>query len=336
MNTDHCITTREFLQTLFANIPVGYLELTFISPPELSLYGPIVGWAPMPLALTEQQIQWIASMNGRGYGAYYGLAVRGCKYEPVEKISKRTGNPYKAYPRGKAHDATYIAALWADVDSTAPEALKKLQDAIPSITIASGGGYHGLWLLKEPLALDNEFTFHAVVRTLKGIAYEVDGDPHVAELARVFRLPGTVNTKPKRKGARCEVIEWIPELRYDFTDFADLAERVRRYEPPRVSVTIPDGIRLSLPDWVQRYLESGAPEGTRNARLYAAAIEYRANGYTQSDALRDLGARARADGLDDDEIARTIDSAWKSEHGQPNLPSHIKARMSAYNPGGVS
>jgi hypothetical protein len=326
------ITINEFLRTLFGGVSEGYLELAFIAPPETKLFGPIIGWVKLPATLSESQLGWIASMNGKGYGAYYGLTPRGVKHERVQKVSLRTGNPYYVYPRGKAHDATHVTALWADVDSTDPAALQKLQDATPSITIASGGGYHGLWLLKQPLHLD-EFARHAVTRTLKGLAYHVGGDPHVAELARVFRLPQTINTKPARHGARCEVVEWIPELRYDFEDLAPFADDARRHEPLSVAVSLPDGARLDLRPWVRRYLEHGAAEGERNSTLFAAAIEYRVNGYSRADAERDLVARARADGLDEGEIVRTIESAWKSSYGQPNLPTHIKARVAAYEGG---
>jgi hypothetical protein len=328
---DRQVSTVEFIQELFRDTPTGYIELTFISPPELGLFGPIVGWITLPASnMNEQHARWIASMNRKGYGCYYGLAVRGAKYETITRTSKRTGREYKTYPRGKAADATYLTCLWADIDVYGADGYtiaSGLRPA-PSVIISSGGGWHALWLFAEPLAID-DFNRQGITRALHGIAMVAGGDTHVKDLARVFRLVGTTNTKPQRNNAPCEVVDWLPDLRYQLSDFQTYIDKARVHDVPRVTCPLPDGLRLSLPKWVLAYLEGGEAEGRRNSMLFAATIEYRANGYSRVDADRDLVARAMADGLTEEETRRTMDSAWKSPYGDPNIPTYLKISMAA-------
>lgn len=73
-----------------------------------------------------------------------------------------------------------------------------------------------------------------------------------------------------------------------------------------------NGTHPPLPPRTQQYLAYGAPPGSRNSELYAAAQQFYAAGYTQAEADAQLRPRARADGLADDEIDRTIASAYRS------------------------
>ena len=329
------ITTREFIQELFKGVSAGYIEVTFISPPEVGLFGPIVGWIDLPASnMTANHVRWIADMNHRNYGCYYGLAVRGVKYAPIQRTSKRTGKPYKSYPRGKSLDASHITCLWADIDVYGADGytIASGMHPAPSVIIASGGGWHALWLFAEPLAID-DFNRQDITRALHGIALVAGGDTHVKDLARVFRLPGTLNTKPQRNNAPCEVVDWIPDRRYQLADFQAYINKARVNDVPRVARDLPAGLRLDLPQWVRAYLEGGEAEGRRNSMLFAATIEYRANGYSRSDADRDLVSRALADGLTEEETRRTMDSAWKSPYGDPNIPDYLKISMAAADNG---
>lgn len=68
-----------------------------------------------------------------------------------------------------------------------------------------------------------------------------------------------------------------------------------------------------LPPRTLHYLLHGAPVGSRNPELYAAAQQFFAAGYTQQEAEQRLRPRAQADGLPDSEIDKTIASAYKSQ-----------------------
>lgn len=89
-----------------------------------------------------------------------------------------------------AKDARYgsMDAVWERVNNLDP--LPQ-----PSVIIHSGGGLHLYWLLHEPFELtaDNR---QGVKDLLKRWVAEIGGDD-VKDLARVLRVPGTVNIKPK-------------------------------------------------------------------------------------------------------------------------------------------
>jgi hypothetical protein len=338
MSTPDVSTGLEFLQGLFSGIDSGWLELTCISPPEKKLYGPIVGWVPFPLTdRLEKAEAWVSKMNTRGYGVYYALAVRGQKKAPIERVSKRTGRKYYGYPRGKEQDATHITALWADIDEISADAYTRIVHfrPTPSITIFSGGGWHALWLFDKPLAVTVE-NIADIKAALNGIAKIIHGDQHVTDLARVFRLPGTINTKPGRNGALCQVVDFDTQLTYSFDSFTEYVALGRVQQRPAVTRVLPADVRLPLRRWVIEYIHSGAPEGERNSRLYAATIEFRANGFTRDETDRVLIPRAVADGLDNTEIHRTMESAWRSGKGTNNLPDHLAAIAASDDMGGES
>lgn len=213
----------EFLQTLYGGVDRGWLESTFLAPDGVKVYPrTVVLWRELPIGTVDPAMPKIHAMNAQGYGCYYGVSVRRERKQGEWRVKKQTGEKYWCeYPRGSERDALYLTALYADIDAKdyggdlqrAREQVASLQ---PSITVASGGGYHGLLLLDTPLAIHDDNRAD-VKRTLKGIAKHVSSDPSVAELARVLRLPGTVNTKPERAGARCEVVDAQP-IRYRYED----------------------------------------------------------------------------------------------------------------------
>ena len=70
----------------------------------------------------------------------------------------------------------------------------------PSVIIDSGGGLHAYWLLNEAIdvsadAQDAETTEEAITSACKQLAGICAGDLNVCDLARVMRLPGTLNSK---------------------------------------------------------------------------------------------------------------------------------------------
>jgi hypothetical protein len=89
---------------------------------------------------------------------------------------------------------------------------------LPSITVASGGGVHAYWLLKEPM--ETQGNIERIEAVLRQLADIVAGDLSVCEVSRVMRLPGTHNTK---NGAwkEVEVTSFHPERRYEFDDIEE-------------------------------------------------------------------------------------------------------------------
>ncbi len=222
-------------------------------------------------------------LNGEGYGVYFAPCLRSQK-------------------KGNAASAALLPALWIDIDG--PEEhrqrdLERLQafDPPPSVIVASGGGWHGYWLLDEPLLLveDNK---QKIGRVMQGLFTALGGDKgYVKSVASVMRLPGSINTKPDRDGAAVHITDWHPDRRYTLGcfDWLEVQPRPQVERIGNLNVVTLNG-NAPLPPRTESYLSSGATNGNRNHELFAAACQLRDAGYSQSDAERELVTRYVADG----------------------------------------
>jgi hypothetical protein len=139
--------------------------------------------------------------------------------------------------RFKETDVRWIACLWVDVDfdqinadhAKAREIVRARLAALgfpPSAIVFSGGGWHLYWLLRTPASGGDL----ARVKALnKALAERLLGD-HAWDLARVLRVPNTMNMKPKRNGARCAIEELDPLRAYTLDD-AESALAVKQAGP---------------------------------------------------------------------------------------------------------
>lgn len=135
------------------------------------------------------------------------------------------------YHRGEAIDAIELPGLWADLDfGTAGHAEKKYLPhppdehaaaslieiaglPMPTLWIHSGGGLYAWWLLHEPMTINGDENLRAYLDTLskkwqhviakaaasRGWYYGTES----SDLARVLRLPGTVNRKVDGRPRPC-------------------------------------------------------------------------------------------------------------------------------------
>lgn len=121
--------------------------------------------------------------------------------------------------RGTPHD-TRTAETRARGMALALRHLDTLQPR-PSATVNTGGGWHAYWLLEQPWLLDSDEARTQAAALVKRWAAFVGGDPAAADLARILRLPGTVNGKyPDRPPVT--LAEWHPDLRYSVQALLDV------------------------------------------------------------------------------------------------------------------
>jgi len=105
-----------------------------------------------------------------------------------------------AHERARAEDIVAASALFADFDADDrdPQTLLARIEAIqpaPSVIVASGGGYHAYWLLAEPVALADEAARADWAAIQRWWVRHVGADPAACDLARLLRVPGTMNGK---------------------------------------------------------------------------------------------------------------------------------------------
>jgi hypothetical protein len=188
-----------------------------------------------------------------------------------ERIDPETGLP-KPPERVRGGNAEIVAinALYAEFDAKhygSKEAALAHIEALPippAVLVDSGGGYHGYWTFPKPVRVTDANREDLRRLQARWNAY-VGGDPQAKDLARVLRLPGTLNTK---------------------------------YDPPRPVFFVwydPDHIYLF---GLQRHLNHFAPEPARPTPKAAAPIVAQQGGlrvraYGQAALARELETLAR-------------------------------------------
>ena len=149
-----------------------------------------------------------------------------------------------------------------------------------SAVVHSGRGLHGYWLLRESIPLRAEDQRRRFAARLRALSTKLGGDPAVADVARVLRLPGSLNYKydPPRpvrllalraRRYRIEELDrWIgtgPTSTAGAPTHLGPADRAAAAAPPRDR-------------WVSRLLREGAPRRQRNVACARLAGYFRAHG----------------------------------------------------------
>lgn len=182
-----------------------------------------------------------ARRDNAGFGVYFGTCTR------------RDGES-----SGNLTTVIECPALWADIDCVKQGLTgKEVMEALsflpfkPSIVINSGGGLHVYWVLEAPVDIsEDQPAREAVSAALRALAGVLAGDMKATDLARVMRLPGTLNTKAELlaryggKPALCEVIEdtgrvydleqlceWLSEQRAVLHGKSEAPKPVREDDP---------------------------------------------------------------------------------------------------------
>lgn len=152
------------------------------------------------------------------------------------------------HSRGAESDSQEFVGLWADIDIAGPghKTTKVLPQNVddacriiaesglpdPTVWVHSGGGLYPWWLLRNPHRLVGEEGVDQAKVMVQGwqkiIAHSAAKlgfhyGTEVGDLARVLRVPGTVNRKAGLE-RRCEILHWgaqsydLGELEVAFTD----------------------------------------------------------------------------------------------------------------------
>lgn len=155
-------------------------------------------------AAVREAVEHLGAANALGWGGYVAVGLR----------RPELGR----WRRGGTDDVAALPALFVDVDDPCPETLRKLRDfrPAPSCIVNSGGGYHAYWWLDDPPT-----KVGSLPPLLQALTTNLGGD--ALSIAHSLRLPGTVNTKPERCGARCHVID-LREESYRLADFEPLID----------------------------------------------------------------------------------------------------------------
>ena len=182
-------------------------------------------------------------------------------------------NKYVKQP-GSKNNCKKTRVLWADYDDMGQlEVEYRIDNAGlpgPSMIINSGHGIHCYWLLDKPAGPEIE-------PVLKAIVNKTAADGQAAELARVMRLPGTLNVKDAP--VRCEILEKNNKI-YSLEDIAGiLGVKPERPQETTEGQKKPDidykGIISKVDRPCIKSMLGGVEKGERNFVLGRLAMYFR-------------------------------------------------------------
>lgn len=147
----------------------------------------------------------------------------------------------------------------------------------PSITVHSGGGVHAYWLLDQPVLIGDDATRARIDSVQKRWGALQQTDKGVNDLARVLRVPGTLNFKynPARP---VEIRLWQPDRVYDLATLEALL-------PPAPT---PASAQPSMPNTIADQdllaMARKSSSGAKFDRLWAGDFQrYYANDHSTGD-----------------------------------------------------
>ncbi|MGI8958552.1 MAG: hypothetical protein ACR2IV_02095 [Bryobacteraceae bacterium] len=190
---------------------------------------------------------------------------------------------YGATNRCPSDEVAGICGFWADFDLKSDAHPKSLpatiEDALtiapaplpPTVVINTGNGVHGWWLFKEPWIFDTDderaqaatliSRLHTLLRynsSQRGWAFD-----RLSDLARVLRIPGTVNAKDPNN-LKHVTVHSVTHHRYNPSDF----------EPLLDDLAIPNSNaeQRTAKEWAERFADKALIINL-NARIPQESLE---------------------------------------------------------------
>lgn len=287
---------RDFLSTLYRDSQ-GFLELR-------ALGGHGAPWQEFAALHAHNQVEsFCATATLQKRNVFFGVCLR-----------DGAG--------GRKENLTFVPCIWTDIDfkqTSRERALKSLKE-LPfkaSIIVLSGGGAHVYFVLKEPVSLvDDPTTIEKIENINKRLALHVGGDPASTDIARILRLPDSINFKydPPRP---VRVIH-LEKFQYELDDFDFLPE----LPEPKQETKHGNG------EWITNALR-GVESGSRNATGAKLAGYFLAQGI-HLDIILELLAlwnsrnRPPLDGKEIEQVVRSI-LRYEGNHAELYGPRQCRA-----------
>lgn len=116
-----------------------------------------------------------------------------------------------------SNNVQFLTCLYVDIDGVTPEEaeqrLCKSDLPKPTMMVNSGGGVHYYWFFNRPAQANGDY--YCFIKTWRKLAThftnQLQGDPQCVDIARLLRIPGTINTK---RGVTSELLYFNPEVTY--------------------------------------------------------------------------------------------------------------------------
>ncbi|UII57064.1 hypothetical protein LS684_06390 [Cytobacillus spongiae] len=223
-------------------------------------------------AINDELLQpFINSGKDKTLNVYFGVATR------TEK------------DKGKEQDVLDVPGLWVDIDpkhASMEEAIHKVSNlpTPPSAIISSGNGIHAYFKLNKPFRISTSEDFQKIKGMSSGIHKLLNAD-NTSDLARLLRVPGSLNVKNPENKQACSVVELTGAV-YSIEEFKYLNEVEFVPKTTKVEkVVIRDYMPLELEELrvhkhILRLIEEGAEKGNRSEKVFGVTWSMLENGHT--------------------------------------------------------
>lgn len=302
------MNTIQFLEALYGEELPGHLVIWTLEGRASHYHTSLTRAANDAVALVKQN-----------KNVYFGVCLQ----------NKKAALARDKKSRGFEDTVAAIPGFWIDIDIQGPghkaqdlpvstkEALDFTNDfpLPPTLIVHSGGGLHAYWLFKELIELESDEEIkafatmsrrfqHTLIEAAKKQKWSLD---NTADLARVLRLPGTMNLK--HDPVEVKVLHYDEGSRYNPDDIIDYCLEL----PNIIDGDTP--MRTVDPSKVL----AGIPEGSRDVELFKYACSLRARGMDKSEAefLVLTAAKNCSPPFPPDEAMTKLEQAWKYPAGTP-------------------
>ena len=234
----------------------------------------------------------------------------------MDALKKNTNVYIGVCPRSRKEgtkDAVSRAhVLWLDLDVKKAQGnekqgvLKRLEDFMfpPTVIVDSGNGYHAYWALKEP-----ESDKKLIEQYLRSLADALGADKNCCEVARVLRLPGTLNRKVEHAPLDVCVVRMDSSLTYNLSDF-DVVLQPANEE---------NATKRKSNNWMADTLNS-ISEGNRNASFTSIAGRLHHDGVPPSAIVALLAPYAEKHQFPDAELRTMVEGLCRRYPPKTSFP----------------
>lgn len=309
-----------FFNLLYPTEVEGWLILSSKADGDNKL-GP-AGSFPCELAGIQAAAEEAVKLAEKGHQVWWAVCLQ--------------AGPAQGGRRGGESSASWFSGMWADLDfakCNGPDGARQIltrMQVFPTVVIASGHGWHCYWLLDHMVEIteDNRLDLKLFERrwcaTLRKHAKDINPEwsvDQVGDLARVMRVPGTMNRKvmPYQKveihyegGPRYGLDELGPYATESATTSEDQTSSQPRSSTGRPSIT-------SLLKTYGEWFAEGKFDG-RNDAVFKLAQQLRDNGYARDDGHNTcmmFGETIKPFGEGEFNVEAEVGNAIRQVYGRP-------------------
>jgi putative DNA primase/helicase len=258
-------------------------------------------------------------------------------YYGVHPVAKQPVHAYKsgakagqvkppAETRPYISDICAVSALFAEFDAAQFGGKEQTLDHLftlppATVVIDSGGGYHAYWLLRETVHITTEQDTERMRDVQARWVQFTGGDEGAKDLARVLRVPGTKNYKPKY----APDYPTVTMLWYDDTLYT--LDELEAYIPKPQAVNLSAPVPMAMPIAPPRVVT--ADQAVKRAAAYIGALPPSISGQHGHDAAYRAACECVRFDLSDADALSVLETAYNPRCSPPWSEDDLRYKVAS-------